>query len=460
MLDTIRPREESVGKAGAERHGVVLVLAYHFPPFGGAGVQRMVQLSRRLPKLGWEQIVITGPGLAESRWRPHDETVGPRRGPAKLWRLPAPEPPHDVTWEGRLERWVRMSSRWRRWWAANAMRLAEKVGSDVDLVHASVAPYSTAESAVAVARLLEKPLLLDLEDPWALDEMMVYPTKLHRLIERRRMRRILRAADTVVMNTSEARRRVLDEFPEFSSAAVVAIPNAFESFDFVGTPPAPRSDGRFRVVHTGSLHTELGMHHRSASRLRRFLGGAVPGVDFLTRSHVYLLEAVGAVLEREEDLRGVLEVHLAGVFTAADRAVAARYPFVHLHEFLPHRETIAALRSADLLFLPMHNLPDGVRATIVPHKTYEYLAAGRPILAAVPDGDARDLLEASGVARLCRPSDVDGMAVALLAEVARWRSGSPRAQVRPEIVARCSSDRLTRDFTSLYETLAARSWAR
>ena len=60
--------------------------------------------------------------------------------------------------------------------------------------------------------------------------------------------------------------------------------------------------------------------------------------------------------------------------------------------YLAHDETVALLRSADLLFLPMHDLPEGRRATIVPGKTYEYLASRRLILAVVPDGDARDLL--------------------------------------------------------------------
>ena len=69
-----------------------------------------------------------------------------------------------------------------------------------------------------------------------------------------------------------------------------------------------------------------------------------------------------------------------------------------LRDFIPHAGTIELMRSADLLFLPMHDLPPGRRAGLVPQKTYEYLAARRPILAAVPDGDARDLLEASGVA--------------------------------------------------------------
>jgi glycosyltransferase involved in cell wall biosynthesis len=433
----------------------VLTLAYHYPPVGGAGAQRMIQLARRLPAAGWQQTVITGPGDPDSRWRPRDERVELDLAATEVHRLAGPEPPHDVRWEGRLERWLRMPSRWRRWWAATVLPLAEEVGRDADLVHASLAPYSTAESALRVARRLDKPLLLDLEDPWALDEMMVYPSRLHRLIERRRMRRILGSADAVVMNTNEARRRVLAAFPELSPERVFAIPNAYDPVDFNGVPSSAAADGRFRIVHTGSLHTELGLRHRSATRLRRLVGGTFPGVDLLTRSHVYLLEAVETVLERDHSLRGLLEVHLAGVFTGADRDVASRYPFVRLHEFMPHRETVAMLRSADLLFLPMQELRHGVRASIVPHKTYEYVAAGRPILAAVPEGDARDLLEDSGVAQIRRPSDVDGMVESLVAALERWRSGSPRPLAPPEIVNRCSADRLTRDFTSVYGRLAA-----
>jgi len=432
----------------------VLTLAYHFPPVGGAGVQRMLQLARRLPDAGWEQTVITGPGGPDSVWRPRDEAVGLGARTVRVLRMPGPEPPHDVRWEGRLERWLRMSSRWRRWWSANVVGLAESIDSDVDLIHASLAPYSTAESAAHVARRLGKPLLLDLEDPWALDEMMVYPTRVHRRLELRRMRRALAAADIIVMNTPEARRRVLEAFPELPPARVVSITNAFDPLDF-GEPAARNGGGeRFRLVHVGSLHTEMGRSHRAAGGLRRLLGGAVPGVDFLTRSHVFLLEAVRSLLEDDPSLAGVLEVHLAGVFTGADREVAAAYPFVRMQEFVPHTETIALLRSADALFLPMHDLPAGVRAGIVPHKTYEYVAAGRPIIAAVPDGDARDLLEASGIARLCRPSDVAGIKEGLRGEIERWRAGEDPPAVRAEVLARCTSERLTSEVAEVYAALA------
>jgi glycosyltransferase involved in cell wall biosynthesis len=430
----------------------VLTLAYHFPPVGGAGVQRMVQLARRLPALGWEQTVITGPGVPDSHWRPHDDAIGAQAG-ASVLRMDGPEPPHDVRWEGRLERWLRRPSRWRNWWAENVVALAEAAG-DVDVVHASLAPYSTAESAIAVARRLGRPLILDLEDPWALDEMLVYPTRLHRRLERRRMRRVLAQADLVVMNTPEARERVLREFPRLAPGRVTAIPNAYDPRDYADGPPDGASDV-LRIVHTGSLHTASGYAHRATGRARRLLGGAVPGVDFLTRSHVFLLEAVERVLA--EHPGRAIEVHLAGVFTPADRDVAARYPFVRLHEFVPHRETIALLRSADLLFLPMHDLPAGTRAGLIPQKTYEYLAAGRPILAAVPDGDARDLLGRSGVARLCRPADVSGMAEAVRAELRRKTAGEAPPHAAPAVLADCSADRLARQLAAAYESLAGPS---
>ncbi len=437
---------------GAES-GRVLVLAHRFPPTGGAGVQRNLQLARHLHETGWSSTVITGPGPVEDRWLPNDSALSDERLHTRIHRLPATEPPPASSLHRRLERWFRVLPRWQRWWDENAIEAADQVGRDVDVVHASVAPYSTGATAVRVARRLGKPLVVDLEDPWALDEMLVYPSRLHRWLELRRMGRILRAADAVVMNTPEARRRVLEAFPDLSSRRVHAITNAFDPRDFSGAAPV-RSDGTFRIVHTGSMHTDMGLQQRSASYIKRLLGGQVPDVDFLTRSHVYLLEAVAGVLERRPELSGEVEVILAGVFTEEDRTVAARYPFVTLRDFVPHAQTLDLMRSADLLFLPMHDLPAGQRAGLVPHKTYEYLAAERPILAAVPDGDARDLLEAAQVARLCRPADVPAMIEHLLTEIGRPRAAVASPAAAPdEVVARCSCSRLVGELAGVFSAV-------
>ena len=71
------------------------------------------------------------------------------------------------------------------------------------------------------------------------------------------------------------------------------------------------------------------------------------------------------------------------------------------------------MTDADVLFLPMYGVEDGFRTRIVPAKTYEYLASGRPILAALPEGDAKDFVLAAGAGQVVAPSDVESIAAAI-----------------------------------------------
>jgi glycosyltransferase involved in cell wall biosynthesis len=238
------------------------------------------------------------------------------------------------------------------------------------------------------------------------------------------MRATLQDSAGIIMNTSEAARRVLVEFPEIPPRRVTAIPNGYDADEFPDRPIARNT--RFRIVHTGSLHTDLGLKNRRTARVRAALGGMpVPGVDFLTRSPFFLLQAVERLLIRDPSAHNDLEVRFLGPATAADLKVIEATPVSRWEGIRTHDETVAAIRSADLLFLPMQDLPAGHRAGLVPTKTYEYAASGRPILAAVPPGDARDLLESLPTAMVVDPSDVDGMAERIGATLRRWRAGEP-----------------------------------
>jgi glycosyltransferase involved in cell wall biosynthesis len=431
----------------------VLFLTYHFPPIGGAGSQRPARMVRHLLERGYESVVVTAPGTTSSRWMPADETIDVPAA-VEVHRVPGPEPRPSGGWRARAERWLGLPAPWTRWWRRGLVATGLAAGRDVDLVYCWMQPYESAAAATALARKLRVPLVTDLGDPWALDEMMVFPTGVHRRIALRSMRRHLRAASAVVMSTPEAARQVRRQFPELADRPVVAIPNGFERSDFT-QPMRARRDGKFRIVHTGYLYAELGERHRRTLRLRRIVGGEPQPVDILTRSHVFLLEAVERLLEANPRLREVVEVHLAGVASEADRRVAERSSAVRLHGFLSHERTLELMRDADLLFLPMHDLHEGGRARVVPGKTYEYLAAGRPILAAVPDGDARDLLAESGAAALCRPADVDAVEAALRESLRRFERGEPVPAPRPEVIERFEYRRLASALADVFDRVAA-----
>ena len=391
---------------------------------------------------------MSSPGRAAAR------TAGPRWTTAlaadlppdvPVHRLQGPEPPRSAGRRGRAERWLRLETPFARWWVEGCIETGRAAGAGVDVVFATMSPFESAAAAAALARTLRRPWVADLRDPWALDEMMVYPTRAHRRLELREMRRALSSAEAIVMNTPEAATRLIESFPEFTQKRVVAIPNGFDPADFAG-PAALRRDEAFRIVHAGYLHTELAGRPGLA---RRLLGGSIPGVDIGTRSHVYLLEAVDRIRQAHPELGGRIELHLAGVVSESDRATLGD-PSVRLHGYLSHPETVALMRSADLLFLPMHDLPPGTRATIVPGKTYEYIAAGRPILAAVPEGDVREVLAAAGNAAVCAPRDVDAMENAILA-LLRGGVLPPR---NASAVRRFERSRLTGELASLLDTVA------
>ena len=429
--------EQKAGGESRERPRRLLFHSYHFPPIGGSGAQRPLKMVRYLTELGYEPLVITGGGATADRWAPEDATLLGDLPPAvTIRRLPVSAHPETSSrWRGRAERWLGARSPWSRWWVEGSVKLGREAGAGADLIYVWMQPYDSAAAGAALSRALGKPWVADLGDPWALDEMMVYPTALHRRAELKRMRKVLGTAAAIVMSTPEAVRRLLADFPELADRPVVAIPNGFDAADFK-TPDPPRLDAAFRIVHTGYLHTELGLEHRRRLPLRRVLGGSVPGLDILTRSHVFVVDAITTLLDREPALRDVVELHLAGVLNDTDRAIAARCPVAQLHGYVSHAEAIALLRSADLLFLPMQKLPPGVRATIVPGKTYEYLASKTPILAAVPEGDAHDILRAAGNATLCEPDDVEAMAAAISNAVERRRAGEAGPSPDPDVVAR------------------------
>jgi glycosyltransferase involved in cell wall biosynthesis len=375
-------------------------------------------------------------------------------GQVRVIRANGPEPAASQGLRRRVERFVGSGGAFTPWWTSAIVEQCRELNGEIDVILGELVPYETAIGVQKLAKALSVPWVADLQDPWALDEMWLYPSVIQRLADQRRMRSTLRTAAAVVMNTPEASVRLQQSFPEFRDRRVVSITNGFDAEDFEQRPP-PRTDGIFRIVHSGHLHTDTGIRHRKTRHLRRVLGGMpISSVDLLTRSHVFLLQAVESVLRTDPVLRGRVEVHLVGATSQADRAAAAQYPFVVFHGYRSHGETISLLQTADLLFFPMQDLAPGVRSGIVPGKAYEYMASGVPILAAVPDGDVRAMLASVGTATICRPADVEGMTTALRGHIDAWRTGAPPAQADPVALAQFERRHLTAELAAVLRDVA------
>src|SRR5215218_1649455 len=82
----------------------ILFIAYLFPPIGGGGVQRSVKFVRYLGEMGYEVVVVTGPGGATDHWTPEDKSLLHDVPPeTEVVRIPGPEPPLRAGWRRRAE---------------------------------------------------------------------------------------------------------------------------------------------------------------------------------------------------------------------------------------------------------------------------------------------------------------------------------------------------------------------
>jgi hypothetical protein len=122
---------------------------------------------------------------------------------------------------------------------------------------------------------------------------------------------------------------------------------------------------------------------------------------------------------------------------------------------LPYREALAEMLTADGLLL----LQGYTSNPAVPAKLYEYLRAGRPILALVhPDGETAATLHSVGIRTTAPLTDVN----AIVALLSRWTTDPDSlesARATPERVAAYSRERLVGCLANLLDRVVERRTA-
>jgi glycosyltransferase involved in cell wall biosynthesis len=171
------------------------------------------------------------------------------------------------------------------------------------------------------------------------------------------------------------------------------IPNGFDEEDFAAVEADVRPAGsRFELVHMGTFHAANAPPGltRNGLLVRRHRQ-----IEPLGRTGYYLLHAMAMLKQRSLATYRRLSVHLFGNVDATHREVIDRlgvHDALTMHGYVSHRDSVAALCAADAVFVPLHGVPVGERALVVPGKLYEALASERTVLAALPPGDGADLV--------------------------------------------------------------------
>lgn len=387
----------------------VLLVSYHFPPVGGAGVQRPAKFARYLPEFGWDVSVLQAanpsvplldPSLLADL--PSDLVVAKARTlePSYAAKQATGGAPAAAGGAGRPSFVRRLASIVLQpdpqvLWYPDAVRVGRALLRRLphQAILATAPSYSNLLVGARLARVSGLPLLCDFRDEWDISSTYWENAAHGRLVagvQQRMQRAVLRQSRAIIATTVASTERLAERGREAgSTASAHCIYNGWDAHDLAAAatvaPAQPRIPGRIRLVYTGTLWNLTSIAPVIAAV--RALATDAPAL--VTRLEVM-------VVGRKTPEQQALLEPLAGLGVA----------FVDV-PYCDHAVALATMQSADALLLLLSDLPGAER--VAPAKVFEYLAVQRPILAVMPEGEIAALVRGAQGGGHYLPTDTEGI---------------------------------------------------
>jgi glycosyltransferase involved in cell wall biosynthesis len=407
----------------------VLMIAYIFPPLGGAGVHRTLKFAKYLPPNGWKPIVVSAD---DPEWQFIDVSGELERDIPSEVEVHR-EKPHRFLKEWSRRRFVgkpirRLRGLAKRYayllavpdpranWLIPAFREASRIireQRDIEIVYTTSAPYTDHLVGLILKLVHRKPWVVDLRDPWCentviFGESTPFVRKANSWLEAQ----VLKSADHVITVAEPFGEMLQAKIERLGgTAAVSVITNGFDSDDLAGIHPTRNSS--FDISYVGELYGSLSA------------GGLIHGVASLAARVADQRDKIRLNIIGSRDYRNQAEI---------DRLIRELKitDVVEIKSYVPRSQALSAMVSSDLLVLI---LGEDWRATggIYPGKLFTYLACKKPILAIVPPGATADLVKKLRAGTVVDPADFEGIASAISVYYEQFRHGKSDIELDGDI---------------------------
>jgi glycosyltransferase involved in cell wall biosynthesis len=442
----------------------VLFVSYLFPPVGGVGVHRVTKFVKYLPQFGWDCSVLTvanpSTPLIDGSLRrdvPVSTVVCRAKTLEPGYGLKAAVGAGDSERTGLLALAKRAGKNLARravntilqpdpqiLWRPAALREGKKLLRETphDAIIATGPPFSSLLLGATLARSSGVPLILDYRDEWGISNAY-WENKQHNwvsnLIQKRMQFSAVRAAEVLLATTPSSAK------------------------ELERTSEAAGSRARARFIYNGFDPDDFGVDSRHAARIN--YGNGVDKCRLAFVGTLWKLNPIGPVVdgilhlaERRPDLAGRLEIVLAGRRTPEQDAELNRLNAspvkVVRQPFMAHDEAVRLMHDADALLLINADKPETHR--IVNAKTFEYMAARRPIFVVAPRGDLWDVTASLPGTIQVAPSNPVEIAEGFVKLLERQAAGV-EFDARVWDIARFERKRLAQELAELLDDVVYRS---
>ncbi len=435
------------------------MIAYYFPPLGGVPVQRTLKFIKYLPEYEWNPVVLTVLD-GYDHFHPNDPSLLKKIPDGMIIRakeagivssvirfLRRKSPVNTIihkffitsnTVSIRLRK-ILYNSLWfpdeKSYWIPGAifrgLQLLTK--QDIEVIYASGYPWSAFLVGAILSKLKGIPLVLDFRDAWTLNPRGLWDNHFQRFWENK----VLLQASKVIFATKLMREGYIDRYPWIDRRKFITITNGYDSADFRRTEGKEKKNSkRFLITITGTFNDN------------------VPPLD-IDQSPYYFLKGLTRLLKNHNgDIQKNIFIRFVGDFSENNRNFVKRLDLkdvVEITGHVPHGKSIEYQLESDLLLLIISPCPES--KSILTGKLFEYIGAKKPIIALVPDGEAKDLIIKEGLGVTVEPEDIDGIKNAIIEFYKKWKRNSLKYEGNDCVLKRYEMKALTKKLVDAIEEI-------
>ena len=376
----------------------LLYISYYFPPCGLSGVLRALKFVKYLPRHGWRPLVLCAGGF---RFLAEDHSLLEEvPSEAAVERVDVPEPysfsgkrgpsPRAKARGAGLASWLSFPDTRALWVARGFRKGLEVIRRERPVaILATSPPYSSFILGRKLSERTGLPLILDYRDLWHGNAYRIYPTPIHSAWNRKAEERVLRSASAVITINEAMARHLMKEFGIIARV----ITHGYDPEDFADSPAARGEI--MRILYAGSF--------------------------FRRTDPSWFLEGLRLMRQRQPDAKVGLTWAGIGSYPVEEMVVQKGLADIFRHlPYIGHRESCRLMQEHDLLWV-LVGRGEGPEVSTV--KAYDYLGAGRAIIATAPDetDTARLIRETGGY--ICPPDDPESICRALCQAYSDFKRG-------------------------------------
>ena len=404
----------------------ILIIAYYFPPLGGAGVQRSLKFVKFLPTFDWHATVLT---VQENASTLKDATLmNDIPVQTNIYRTSVSLLPISIPWKLRnwISRWLFVVDEQISWFPIAIRNGLEIIKSEnIQAIYSSSGPYT----CHLIGRFLKQktglPWIADFRDPWIGNFTSSYPTPLHYKLNSRLERNVIDDSDAIIVVSPPMRQAFFDRYSNINQDKIHVIPNGYDPDDFENVNPALRNRNKFTIVYSGSFYSR--------------------GIT----SENFLLGLKNSIDNRSISRESIAVIFIGNIGKLAQQQIKSLNlgDVVKCIGYLPHKESISRLLCSDILLLVVGS-GRGSEA-IYTGKLFEYLAARKPILALADPGVASQLIEAIEAGVVTSPDDIPEISNQITRFYKLWQNNNLYYCGDSKIISQYTRKKLTGEFVEI-----------